>query len=59
VPQVGEAEEDLEHFLLVCPATAAIKYDIFGEQSPPLSALSEREGEMVLCLNRLSPFCNY
>ena len=52
-PRCYEAEEDLKHFMQECPATLALRIQVFGVARPALSVLSRETGTVASYLRRL------
>ncbi len=50
-PSCGEEPQTVEHWLQRCPNAVALRQQLFGELSPPLSVLSLSPGS-VLALDR-------
>ncbi len=50
-PSCGEEPQTVAHWLQRCPAAVALRQQLFGEPSPPLSVLTTKPGS-VLALAR-------
>ena len=49
----GGVQEDLEHFMRECPATARVRHDVFGRDDPELVDAFSDAGAVVSLLRRL------
>ncbi len=46
-PGCGEEPQIVEHWLQRCPSAVALRQQLFGEPSPPLSVLTTNPGSVV------------